>query len=360
MGDSVWSDFACASQTKGQLHTALVNPVHSYLFLGDSQMIEAAIRFAATLIVPSAGESSEDLDRAVKLGLADSHPDIVVIRPEGSTLRVVDAEAAIAAASTTPLEASSKVVIVPSVDVIEPNAIGKLLKVVEEPPASVHFVLLAETVTPEIVTIASRCFEIRFPQLSDSDLADYLSRYVTESGGDLDEQTLSGVVTAAAGNFERGIDLVEDPGLANRLNWWRQLSPTLDGRGSTIMELVDSYSAVIDQAISVVASRQERDLELLDEQIEQGTRAKGDRSTLVATHKREQRKVRTQELRLGLGVLARSYRDEVATAVVGSGDDQILVDIESDLAAVQEASENLVRNPNETLLLQNLLIKLDR
>ncbi len=359
MGESIWRDFACTKQTKDQLLSALAKPVHSYLFLGDSQMIEAAIRFAATLIVPTGGEPSQELERAVKLGLADSHPDIVVVRPEGSTLRVVDAEAAIAAASTTPLEAVKKVVIIPSVDVIEPNAIGKLLKVVEEPPASVHFVLLAETVTPEIVTIASRCFEIRFPQLSDSDLTNYLTQHTQHSGGDMDEQTLLGVVAAGAGNFERSLDLVEDPGLAQRLDWWNNLSPKLDGRGSTIVELVGGYSSVVDQAIGFVEQRQTRDLELLDEQIEQGTRAKGDRSTLVATHKREQRKVRTQELRLGLGVLARSYRDQVANLAVSSDSSQSMIDLEANLTAVQKASENLVRNPNETLLLQNLLIQLD-
>lgn len=356
MASSVWVNFACSEQTKYQLASATQNPVHSYLFLGSSQMVEAAIRFAATLIV-SDPHSTEELERAVKLGLSDSHPDIVVIRPEGSSLRVADAETAIAAAATTPLEAQRKVVVIPSVDVIEANAIGKLLKVVEEPPPSVHFVLLAESVIPEIITIASRCFEVRFPPLTDNELVKYLQIHTDG----VVEKDLAGVVAAAAGNFERATDLIADPDLVKRFDWWKALPQKLDGKGATIAELVGSYSTVVDQALEVVGERQSQELEELDEHIEQGTRPKGERSTMVASHKREQRKVRSQELRFGFSVLAGYYSKQLAEAVTNPATDASANadSLDQKLIAIQQASENLIRNPNETLLLQNLLIQLD-
>jgi hypothetical protein len=66
-------------------------------------------------------------------------------------------------------------------------------------------------------------------------------------------------------------------------------------------------------------------------------------------------------LRAGLGVLARTYRRQVAGAVhggaLGVGDQ----DVRAASAAVDlitEATQALPRNPNETLLLQSLFVRL--
>jgi len=69
-------------------------------------------------------------------------------------------------------------------------------------------------------------------------------------------------------------------------------------------------------------------------------------------HKRERRRLRTDELRFGLATLQAGYRDALAA---GQGDMQAW------LAAVDRlhaAAEALVRNPSEALLLQALLLDL--
>jgi len=74
---------------------------------------------------------------------------------------------------------------------------------------------------------------------------------------------------------------------------------------------------------------------------------------LEARHKREERRVRTDELRFGLATLAGAYRDVLAGARdPGPG----LAAVE----AVTAANEALARNPNVTLLLQGLLVRLGR
>ena len=69
-------------------------------------------------------------------------------------------------------------------------------------------------------------------------------------------------------------------------------------------------------------------------------------------HRRELRRLRMDELRFGLASLQRAYRDAL---VDGSGPARACLDAE---AAITEAVDALERNPNETLLLQALLIKL--
>ena len=77
----------------------------------------------------------------------------------------------------------------------------------------------------------------------------------------------------------------------------------------------------------------------------------GERKALIERHKREQRRVRTADLRSGLAALVARYRD----ALIDGGDpEQFLTAAD----AVQELADALVFNPNETLQLQALFVTL--
>ena len=57
---------------------------------------------------------------------------------------------------------------------VSPAAAATLLKTIEEPPPGTYFVVLADEVTPDLVTIASRCARVDFPPLSDDTMQDAL------------------------------------------------------------------------------------------------------------------------------------------------------------------------------------------
>ena len=78
---------------------------------------------------------------------------------------------------------------------------------------------------------------------------------------------------------------------------------------------------------------------------------KGDLKLMEARHKREQRKVRTDELRSGLATLVSRYRDQLVSG--GSGEAFVAA-----ADAVQELCDALVFNPNEGLQLRALLVGL--
>ena len=89
----------------------------------------------------------------------------------------------------------------------------------------------------------------------------------------------------------------------------------------------------------------------LEERVKQlGERGPG-RKALADRHKREQRRHRTDELRFGLAVLARHYRDELAAAGRPAP-------VAAALDAIQATAEGLVRNPNEQLQFQALFVRL--
>jgi DNA polymerase-3 subunit delta' len=80
------------------------------------------------------------------------------------------------------------------------------------------------------------------------------------------------------------------------------------------------------------------------------------RPTIEDRHRREQRRVRSDELRAGLAILAGAYRARLDTPGLQSRRMSALVGA---IDAISAASAALTRNPNELLLMQNLLIELD-
>ena len=74
---------------------------------------------------------------------------------------------------------------------------------------------------------------------------------------------------------------------------------------------------------------------------------------LLDRHKREQRRVRTADLRSGLAALVARYRDALAE---GAEPEVFLTAAD----AVQSLADALVFNPNETLQLQALFVALPR
>jgi DNA polymerase-3 subunit delta' len=81
---------------------------------------------------------------------------------------------------------------------------------------------------------------------------------------------------------------------------------------------------------------------------------KGDLKKMEDRHKREQRRVRTEELRSGLAVLLSHYREIAVIDSARSGDFVVAAD------EVQSLCANLVFNPRESLALQALFMSLPR
>ena len=360
-----WANVVGQENALARLDAAAQSPVHAYLFLGSlgSGSYEAALGFAG-LILAQAGAAdqgsadqdgaapdaaaqdaaSQSAERHVRLAVAAKHADVVVVESEGATLRVSEADHIIRAGLRSPVEAAKKVIVVKGVDAIEEAAIGKLLKVIEEPPPSAVFVLLAEEVPPELVTIASRCVTVEFGSLS----IQRLEAALVERG--VEPERALAAATAAGGDFARALLLAGDDGLADRAAMWQAVPGRLDGFGSTVVEVVNELRAGMDKAQEPLLARHEVELEQLQERVEQlGERGSG-RSELIARHKREIRRLRSDELRFGLATLARVYRDMLLSAPSPA--------VENALSQIQITAENLIRNPNEPLMLQDLLLKI--
>jgi DNA polymerase-3 subunit delta' len=343
----VWQAVVGQDEAVSRLRAAVQSPTHAYLLLGPTGVgtAQAALAFAAELLAVN----SKDPGRTKRLAVAAKHADVLVVEPEGAGLRVGEAQTIIRSAQVSPVEGRRKVIIVHGVELIEEAAVGKLLKIIEEPPASTIFVLLASEIPPEVVTIASRCLTIAFGPLSPF----VIEAQLVGEGVSPKRAKLAG--SASAGDLDRARLLSGDDALVERVELWRSVPSRLNGRGNVVAELVSQLREGMDAAAEPLEVRHAAELEELAARVEAlGERGSG-RAELVARQKREVRKLRTDELTFGLATLARHYRDELVSA---DGPRRSRLHAQECLEHIAKATEAVVRNPNEVLLLQSLLLRL--
>jgi DNA polymerase-3 subunit delta' len=343
----VWADAAGQEEAIRQLEAAVDHPVHAYLLLGPPGSGKRALArgFAARLL--AAGWTGADAERHLRLALAEHHPDLRIVQPEGMTFRRVDAEDLAHHATLSPVEGTRKVVVGLGCESMEDEAAGFLLKAVEEPSASTVFVLLATEVEPELVTIASRCVRINLRPLPPAVIE---QRLVAEG---VEASAAASAAAAAGGDLERARTLATDARLSLRHKAWCDLPRRLDGTGHQAYTVVAEISTMIDEALGPLQERQAAEVEALNDEIERyGLRGGGLKKDLETRHKREVRRFRSAELRFGLATLANTYRDALAAASTSTSTDPApLFDA---LTRIDEAALALARYPNETLLLQSL------
>jgi DNA polymerase III subunit delta' len=335
------------------LRAAAANPVHAYLFRGPpgNGGLAAAYGFAAALLCPEGGCGVCTTCRAA---LAGTDPDLHIVRRSGASVSIGDLRQVVALAQRRPLHAARQVIVVLDVHLAALRS-PALLKTLEEPPGDTVFVLLADDVIPELVTVASRCVEVSFPPVPRGELVQWL----TTSGVPAD--TAAVVADSAGGNPERARVMVDDPDVAARVALWTSVPDELTAAGMTAAGLTRRVLDSADRAVEPLRAAHGREIEALTAAAkEMGERGLPGRKEIVEQHQREERRFRTDALRAGLGVLARAYRGRVVLAARGDvavGDPDVRSATEA-VGLITETAEALPRNPNETLLVQSLFVRL--
>jgi DNA polymerase-3 subunit delta' len=345
-----WADVVGQDAAVEMLRSvAAGDAAHAWLFLGPrgSGKRAAARAFAGDLLA-AAADAAGDVEGAARtrsLARVGQHPDLIEVERVGAAIAVDQADDIVRRSSRSPVEGDRKVLVLDEFHLVAPAVGPKLLKTIEEPPVGTFFVVLADELPPDLVTVASRCVQVPFAPLTVEQVAARLVEDGVETGRATEAASFAG------GDLGRARLLATDDRLALRLAAWRALPRRLDGSGSTAASAVDDLRAAIDDAETPLKARHEVEITELTERIERyGQRGSGAK-LLDDRHKRERRRIRTDELRMGLSSLAATYRDEL---LVAADPDPAL----RALDAVQQTAERLIRNPNEELLLLDLALRL--
>ena len=262
-----------------QLEAAARAPVHAYLLIGPPGSGKRALaRGFAAEVLSTPDATDADRERHVRLALGEQHPDLRIIEPEGMTFRKGEAERMVRHATLAPVEGDRKVVVALGCELMEDEAAGYLLKIIEEPPASTVFVLLATEVVPELVTIASRCVRIEVCPLAAAAIAERLMSEGVES-----ERAVA-AASASSGDMDRARTLATDDRLALRHRAWRDVPRHVDGTGARAAQIVAELQAMIGEALVPLQQRQADEAAAVEAQVAQfGLRGAGKRERRRAT-----------------------------------------------------------------------------
>jgi DNA polymerase-3 subunit delta' len=353
----LYSDVVGQERAIAALQSAAQQPVHAYLLVGPpgTGKRAAATSFAASLLCPNT--PPEGTCETCRRVLAGIHPDVINIEREGAAISIDAARAVTQLASMSPVEGERKVVILHDFHLVKETG-PALLKTIEEPPPTTVFVILAEHVPPELVTIASRCVRVDFEPLSPDQIQQAL-----EADG-LPGERARELALASGGRLDRARLLATDAEFDARQRAWREVPSRLDGTGATAAAVADELVGYLESSVEPLKLRHTEELDALVERNRRASEVVGGRSPRRATvntgvkdleerHRRAERRQRTDELRAGLATLAAAYRDR-------------LVDQRRRAAAIEavdridQAARDLEYNPGELLVLQALLVKLGR
>ncbi len=342
-----WAGVVASPDVVDRLRRAAANPTHATMLIGPAGhgTRRAAAALAAEILAGQT-DDRDQADRHRRLATGDRHPAVTVIERSGASISVDQAREVVRQAASSPVEGSRQVIVLTDMH-LAAGAAPMLLKSIEEPPASTFFVVVADDVPSELTTVASRCMCFEFPPVPVQVIVD---RLVVEGTA---PEVAELAARSSGGDVDRATLLVGDERLETRADFWASVPRRLDTTGATACELVDEARGLVDEVLAPLASAQASEMGVALEDVERSGSPKGAVTELEARHKREQRRVRLDELKSGLAVLVAVYRDAVTD---GAPPDRYV-----DAATrVNDLSSRLVFNPNEELALQSLFARLPR
>ncbi|MBT3182264.1 MAG: DNA polymerase III subunit delta', partial [Deltaproteobacteria bacterium] len=105
-----------------------------------------------------------------------NHPDQLLVEPSGENIKIDQIRELQSDLRFHSMESAKKIAIVDDADRMTESASNSLLKVLEEPPESTHFVLVSSMSHGLLPTIRSRSQAISFSPLRDGDVAKHIAK----------------------------------------------------------------------------------------------------------------------------------------------------------------------------------------
>lgn len=143
------------------------------------------------------------------------HPDFIEIDAASHT-GVDNVRMLIDSASLLPLMGSKKIYLIDEAHMLSKAAFNALLKILEEPPASVIFMLATTDPHKIIETVRSRCFQLFFRSVDKDVLFKQLQRVCESEQINYDDAGLYHIVAQTEGSVRDALNLLETVRFSNK------------------------------------------------------------------------------------------------------------------------------------------------
>ncbi len=241
---------------------------HAWLFTGPpgSGRSVAARAFASALLCADGGCGSCPSCRQVAAG---THPDLLLIRPDGLSYGVRQTRDLVLKAAAAPVAARWRVVVFEDADRATEQAANALLKAIEEPAPRTVWLLCAPYADDLPTTIRSRCrlVVLRMPPAS-------AVAAVLERDG-VDHSVAVAAAQAAQGHIGRARRLATDPSAASRRDEVLRVPGLATGLGSALTAAAALVKAAEAEAAAVTEEMDGPERDALRRAFGEGSTGKG-------------------------------------------------------------------------------------
>ena len=144
---------------------------HSWLLTGNEDiLLEQAKELAAALLCENLGSDGIPcgLCSACKKVKNGNHPDLQIIEPDGASVKIFQTRKMQHFVNLESFEGGRQVVIIHDAHTMQTAAANSLLKILEEPPAGVYFILTAPVGDSLLQTILSRVVWVRLTETAEN------------------------------------------------------------------------------------------------------------------------------------------------------------------------------------------------
>lgn len=172
---------------------------HTYILISEDQDYALELAKHMAIIMLDVNEKHSSILKIQK----NIHPDVILFGME-SKMVVADAEKIVSDVFVRPFEEDSKIYILYNFDEANEETQNKLLKTIEEPPASTYFILLAKAEKKLLQTVLSRGKTVALDFIESDDI----EKMLLSEG--IDEKTCKICASCAGGIFSRAFKMATD------------------------------------------------------------------------------------------------------------------------------------------------------
>ena len=140
--------------------------------------------------------------------MAGRHPDFIEIDAASNT-GVDNVRQIIDSSALLPLMGRKKIYLIDEAHMLSKAAFNAFLKLMEEPPASVIFILATTDTQKIIETVRSRCFQLFFRPVQDAALLNHLTNVCSTENIASDTDALSLIIKETGGSIRDALNLLE-------------------------------------------------------------------------------------------------------------------------------------------------------
>lgn len=232
---------------------------HAYLFTGTEGVGKkiTAIAFSKAINCPNLAENLNPCNHCSSCLKIEkgTHPDFQIISPTESSITIEQIRGIKEVVYWQPLENRKKIFLIDEAHKMTVQASNSLLKILEEPPPFVLFVLLSDKPENILPTIISRCQKIPFHPISTEEQ----SRFLLRLNPNLSISSLKKIPLFSKGSLSKAIALSNDLTKINdKIRYIDWLISLKTGKALTeyyscaeeqLSEIQDSFSEFVEMMI---------------------------------------------------------------------------------------------------------------